>query len=79
MKAFFIIGAVLLLSGCGGGGHHMVLETAPGAHLPGGLSVCNSRDEIGRCTDWSTKSDRCVNPKGPYEPNPIVSCASIRR
>ena len=67
------------LSGCGGGGHQMVLETAPGTHLPGGLSVCNARDEIGRCKDWSAKSDRCVNPKGPYDASPIVSCASLRK
>lgn len=74
-----LFSSLIVLTACGGGGHHMVLETAPGTHLPGGISVCNARDEIGRCKDWSAKSDRCVNPKGPYEPDPIVSCASINR
>lgn len=77
-KHTLLLGTVLALAGCGGGGHHMVLETTPGTHLPGGLSVCNARDEIGRCKDWSVKSDRCVNPKGPNEPDPIVSCASLK-
>lgn len=43
------------------------------------VSVCNERDEIGRCKDWSAKSDQCVNPKGANEPDPIVPCSSIER
>lgn len=78
-KHLLLIGLMFALSGCSGGGHQLVLETTPGTHLPGGISVCNARDEIGRCKDWSSKSDRCVNPKGANEPDPIVSCASIKR
>lgn len=69
---------VVTLSACSGGGMYTVMETTPGSALPGAIAVCNQRDSIGRCSEWSSRSDTCVNPKGMNEPNPVVPCASIR-
>lgn len=77
MKAL-ILSSMILLAGCSGGGVHTVLETTPGSALPSGIAVCNQRDAIGRCSEWSSRSDQCVNPKGMNETNPVVPCNSIK-
>ncbi len=80
-KHMLVLVAAMALSGCANDtvALEMAMGTTPGTHLPGGLSICNARDEIGRCKDWSVKSDRCINPKGPNEPNPVVPCSSIKK
>lgn len=54
------------------------LMTAPGAAMPGFISVCTAHDAVGRCKDWTNKTDQCVNPSGGTEP-PVVPCASIKK
>ena len=73
-----IFSSLILLAGCSGGGVHTVLETTPGSALPAGIAVCNQRDSIGRCSEWSNRSDQCVNPKGMNETNPVIPCNSIK-
>jgi hypothetical protein len=77
MRAVFLISFVLL-TGCSGGGMYTVMETTPGSALPSGIAVCNKRDQIGRCKEWSSRGNQCVNPKGINEPNPVIPCATIR-
>lgn len=60
--------ASISLSACGGTPMTMALETAPGKQMPGGISVCKERGEFGRCLQWSSPGDMCVNPKGYIEP-----------
>jgi hypothetical protein len=71
-------GLTLSLYGCAG--MPPAQETAPGTALPSAyaISVCNERDLAGRCKDWSSKSDICVNPKGINEPEPVVACSNIK-
>jgi len=68
-----IIGTVALV-GC----TPVYLTTAPGAAMPGFIAACNAHDAVGRCTDWSNKTDQCVNPSGATEP-PLVPCSSIKK
>lgn len=75
MKKIWMI-TTLALAGCGGYPDYM--QTTPGQPLPSGVAVCNERDEIGRCREWSSQSDQCVNPEGMGGVNPIVPCASIK-
>lgn len=72
-----ISSTLLLLAGCSGGGMYTVMGTTPGSALPAGIAVCNERDTIGRCSEWSSRSDQCVNPKGINEANPVVACNTI--
>jgi len=74
-----IFSSLLLLTACSGGGVHTVLETTPGSALPAGIAVCNQRDAIGRCSEWSSRSDQCVNPKGMNEPKPVVPCTTLKQ
>lgn len=73
-----IVTSLILLTGCSGGGMYTVMETTPGSALPKGIYTCNERDAIGRCSEWSNRSDQCVNPKGINEPDPVVPCKSIQ-
>lgn len=67
---------VLVLTGCGTTPNYV--STAPGSPLPYGLAFCNEWDAVGRCKNWSSNSDECINPKGINEPNPVIPCASIK-
>ena len=67
------VSLALLLSAC----TPSYLMTAPGAAMPGFIAVCTAHDAVGRCRDWTNKTDQCVNPNGSTEP-PVVSCASIK-
>lgn len=71
------LGAVLGLVGCSNA--PMYLYTTPGSPLPAGISVCNERDIIGRCKEWSTPSEYCVNPEGTGGPDPVIPCSSIKK
>lgn len=74
-RSLFTIGLSLILAGCGG---PIAQQTAPGAALPTGISMCRDWDAAGRCKDWSSKSSQCINPKGINEPEPVVPCDSIK-
>lgn len=65
----------LILTGC----NSSYMATAPGAPLPSGLAVCQEWDEIGRCRQWTSESETCINPEGVNAKPPIVPCSSIRK
>lgn len=74
MKKFVLIAGVLLsVSGCGGA-MPIIYSVAPGHPIPDGLAVCTGNDGYGRCTNWSSNADTCVNPKGPSANPPLVPC-----
>ncbi len=88
MKNLILIGMVAALAGCAIDPHtpdrgmlDWYLKTAPGAATPSssGMNYCGATDEIGRCKDWSKKSDMCINPLGINAQPPIVPCASIKQ
>ena len=70
-----LIGLAFLPAACGG--TPVYLTTSPGAALPGFIAACNKNDSLGRCSDWSSKTEYCVHPKGVNEPEPIIPCAMI--
>lgn len=73
MNKLGILATLLALTGC----QTTYESTSPGAALPSGIAWCNGHDAIGRCTDWSAKTDQCINPKGINEPEPTVPCNKI--
>lgn len=69
-QGYLFIGlALFTLSGCGGRtvvDYWATQQTTPGAQLPtnAAIVVCNQRDQYGRCAEWSSRGQYCVNPKG---------------
>ncbi len=73
-----LIFSLFTLSGCGGA--PVYLMTAPGAPLPtGALGFCKAHDTVGRCTNWTSNSETCVNPEGVNANPPTIPCADIRK
>ena len=66
---------LLLLAGC----NSVYQGTAPGAPIPKGIAACLEWDAVGRCKQWSSESETCINPKGMDAQPPLVPCNSFNK